>query len=77
MTLDINECTQLILEINEVVGRYINYDLKSGLFVSWILKEVFLNRIDDLVRHYIPDETNEKYRKSIGLRGAACLQQKP
>jgi hypothetical protein len=73
MTLGINQRTQLILEINEVIGRYINHDLKSGgyglfEYFSETVKEILLNRIDDLVRHYLIDETNEAYRKSIGLR---------
>jgi hypothetical protein len=73
MTLDINQRIQPILEINEEAGRYINYDLKSGgsgLFENFseTVKEIFLNRIDDILRRYIPDEKNEKYRKSIGLR---------
>lgn len=79
MALDINQRTQLIVEINEEVGRYVNYDIKSGgsgLFecFSETVKEIFLNRIDDIVRRYILDEMNEKYRKSIGLRlWSGCL----
>ena len=79
MTLDNNQRTKLILEINEVVGRYIDHDLKSGgygLFENFseAVRENFLNRIDDIVRRYIPDEMNEKYRKSIGLRlWSGCL----
>ena len=79
MTLDINQRIQLILKINEEIGRYINHDLKSGgsgLFENFsdTVKEIFLNRIDDIVRRYIPDEKNEKYRKSIGLRlWSGCL----
>ncbi|MGA9154415.1 MAG: hypothetical protein WBZ36_27850 [Candidatus Nitrosopolaris sp.] len=77
ITLDINQQTHLILEIDETVGRYIKYDLSgSGLFKNFseTVKEIFLNRIDDLVRHYIPGEMNEKYRKSIGLRlWSSCL----
>jgi hypothetical protein len=66
MTLNINQRMQLILEVHEVVGRYINCDLKSGrsdLFecFSETVKEIFLNWTDDLVRHYITDEMNEKY----------------
>jgi hypothetical protein len=36
----------------------------SGLFENFseTVKEIFLNRIDDIVRRYIPDEKNEKYR---------------
>ena len=71
MTLDINQRIQLILEIEMEVDRYSKYDLSgSGLFenFSGTVKEIFLNRIDDIVRRYIPDERNEKYRKSIGLR---------
>jgi hypothetical protein len=79
MTLDINQRIQLILEINEEIGRYINHDLKSGgsgLLKNFTdtVKEILLNRIDSLVGHYIPDEMNEKYRKSIGLRlWSGCL----
>ena len=81
MTLDINQRIQLILKINEEIGRYINHDLKSGgsgLFENFsdTVKEIFLNRIDDIVRRYIPDEKNEKYRKSIGLRlWSGCLSE--
>jgi len=71
MTLDIDQRIEMILEIDEEVGRYSKYDPSgSGLFENFseTVKEIFLNRIDDLARHYIPHETNEKDRKSIGLR---------
>jgi hypothetical protein len=73
ITMDINERTRLVLEINEMLGYYINNDCKSGgtglfEFFSDIINEIVLNRIDDIVRHYNTHETNEKYRKSIGLR---------
>jgi hypothetical protein len=71
MTLDINQRIQLILDIEKDVDRYSKYDLSGcSLFENFseTAKEIFLNRIDDIVRQYIPDETNEKYRKSIGLR---------
>jgi hypothetical protein len=70
-TLDINQRIKLILEMDEEVDRYSKYDLSgSGLLENFseTVKEIFLNRVDDIVRHYILDETNEKYRKSIGLR---------
>jgi hypothetical protein len=71
--LDIDQRVELISEINELLGRYINDDLKSGgfgLFEKFpeIVKEIILNKIDDIIRHYKPLETNQKYRKSIGLR---------
>jgi hypothetical protein len=77
--LDINQRVELISEINELLGRYINDDLKSGgfgLFEKFpeIVKEIILNKIDDIIRHYKPLETNQKYRKSIGLRlWSGCL----
>jgi hypothetical protein len=41
---------------------------------SDIIKEIVLNRIDDIVRSYNTHVTNEKYRKSIGLRlWSGCL----
>jgi hypothetical protein len=77
MTLDINQRIQLILDIDGEFGCYTKYDLSgSGLFENFseIVKDVFLNRVDDLVRRYMPDETNDKYRKSIGLRlWSGCL----
>jgi hypothetical protein len=59
--------------------RHINHNPKSGgsgLLKNFTdtVKEILLNRIDSLVGHYIPDEMNEKYRKSIGLRlWSGCL----
>jgi hypothetical protein len=77
MTLDINQRIQLILDIESEVDRYNKYDLSgSGLLENFseTVKEIFLNRIDDIVRHYILDETNEKYRKSIGFRlWSSCI----
>ncbi len=77
MTLDINQRIQLILDIEREVDRYSKYDLSgSGLLENFseTVKEIFLNRIDHIVRRYIPDEKNEKYRKSIGLRlWSGCL----
>ncbi len=69
----------MVLEINEMLGNYINNDCKSGgtglfEYFSETIKEIILNRIDDIVRHYNTHETNEKYRKSIGLRlWSGCL----
>ena len=64
ITMNINERTQLILEINELLGHYIKNDCKyggTGLFedFSEIIKEIVLNRIDDIVRRYNTHETNE------------------
>jgi hypothetical protein len=79
VTMDINERTRLVLEINEMLGNYINNDCKSrgtGLFENFseIIKEIVLNRVDDIVRRYNTHEPNEKYRKSIGLRlWSGCL----
>jgi hypothetical protein len=79
ITIDINDRTQLISEINDVIGHYINYDYRfggSGLFEHFSegVKEILLNRIDDIVRHYDTHEKNEKCRKSIGLRlWSGCL----
>jgi hypothetical protein len=62
-----------------MLGNYINNDCKSGgsgLFENFseIIKEIVLNRVDDLVRRYNTHEPNEKYRKSIGLRlWSGCL----
>ena len=77
--MDINERTRLILEINEMLGYYINNDCKSGgnglfEYFSEIIKEIVLNRVDDILRRYNTHETTEKYRKSIGLRlWSGCL----
>jgi hypothetical protein len=71
MTLDIDQRIEMILEIDEEVGHYSKYDLSgSDSFENFseTIKEIFLNRIDDIVRHYNPGEKNEEYRKSIGLR---------
>jgi hypothetical protein len=39
-----------------------------------IIKAIVLNRIDDIVRRYNTHETNEKYRKSLGLSlWSGCL----
>jgi hypothetical protein len=79
ITLDTNEMTTMISKINELLGNYIKNDCNSGgtgLFESFseIIKEIVLNRIDDILRHYNPLETSEKYRKSIGLRlWSGCL----
>jgi hypothetical protein len=79
ITLDTNERATMISKINELLGNYIKNDCNSGgtgLFESFseIIKEIVLNRIDDILRHYNPLETNEKYRKSIGLRlWSGCL----
>jgi hypothetical protein len=63
-------------------GR-ISYVFKVGLtggksiVMNWLvlLLLLVLNRIV-LVRHYIPAETNEKYRKSIELRlWSGCMLQ--
>src|SRR5207245_9352615 len=69
----------MISKINELLGNYIKNDSNSGgtglfEYFSEIIKEIVLNRIDDIVRHYSQTETNEKYRKSIGLRlWSGCL----
>jgi hypothetical protein len=81
MTLDINQRIQLILEINEAVARYSKDDLSgSGLFENFseIVKEIFLNRIDDLVRHYIQLKRMRNIEKALDydFGQAACLQQK-
>ena len=81
MTLDINQRIRLILEIETEVGCYIsNMIFGSGLFENFsdTVKEIFLNRIDNLVRHCIPHETNEKYEKALDYDcgPAAFLQQK-
>jgi hypothetical protein len=79
VTMDINERTQLVLEINEMLGNYIYSDCQSGgtgLFENFseIIKEIVLNRVDDIVRRYNTHEPNEGYRKSIGLRlWSGCL----
>jgi len=79
ITLDVIKRTQLISQINEILGHYINYDRRSagsGLFARFpgAVKEIVLNHIDDIVRHYDSFQTNEKYRKSIGLRlWSGCL----
>ena len=81
MTLDINQRIHLILDIEREVDRYSKYDLSgSGLFenFSGTVKEIFLNRIDDIVRRYIPDERMRNIKKALdydcGL--AACLAAK-
>ncbi len=56
-----------------MLGYYINNDCKSGgtglfEYFSEIIKEIVLNRVDDIVRRYNTHEINEKYRNSIGLR---------
>jgi hypothetical protein len=77
--MDINERTRLVLEINEMLGYYINNDCKSGgtglfEYFSEIIKEIVINRVDDIVRRYNTHASNEKYRKSIGLRlWSGCL----
>ena len=48
ITMDIKERTGLVLEINEMLGYYINNDCKSGRtglfeFFSKIIKEIVLN----------------------------------
>jgi len=79
VTMNINERTRLVLEINEMFGYYINNDRKSGgtglfEYFSEIIKEIVPNRVDDIVRRYNTQETNEKNRKSIGLRlWSGCL----
>jgi hypothetical protein len=79
VTIDINDRTRLVLEINEMFGYYISNDCKSGgtglfEYFSEIIKEILLNRVDDIVRRYNTQETNEEYRKSIGLRlWSGCL----
>jgi hypothetical protein len=70
---DITKATNLVIKINKVLGDYIDKDKNSngtGLFESFstYMKEVILNRIDDLCRQYDFNVKSEQLRKSFGLR---------
>ena len=70
---DITNATDLVIKIQSILGAYIEKDMKSsgtGLLerFSTTIKEVILNRIDDVCRQYDHNVNGEQLRKSFGLR---------
>jgi hypothetical protein len=73
LSIDVSQAAQLVNKINEVLGEYINKDIKSsgsGLFeyFSTIAKDIIFSRIDDLCRSELDNQINESQRISIALR---------
>lgn len=70
---DRNEVTNLIVEINNILGKYIENDKKSnrtGLFehFSKNTKNDILNHVDDLFKQYKFTFKSKEHGQSFGLR---------
>ena len=73
LSVNIPQAAQFANQINELLGEYINKDIKSsgtGLFENFsiMIKEVILRRLDDLYRNLLDDQISENQRVSIALR---------